>query len=73
MSVDRAVFIFAGLVILISLTLSQLHHSYWLWLTAFAGFNMIQAAFTGFCPAAMVFKQLGCSSGCAFSGKEPTA
>jgi hypothetical protein len=69
MNVDKAVFVFAGCVILASLMLSQLHHPYWLWLTAFAGFNMIQAAFTGFCPAAMLFKWLGLESGAAFKGR----
>ena len=32
----------------------------------FAGLNMIQAAFTGFCPAAIVFRKLGVKSGVAF-------
>lgn len=66
MNIDRAVFAFAGLVILSSLALSQLHSSNWLYLTAFAGLNMLQAAFTGFCPAAMVFKKIGCAPGNAF-------
>ena len=35
-------------------------------LTVFIGLNLLQSAFTGFCPAAMVFKKLGLSSGCAF-------
>lgn len=70
MNIDKAVFVFAGAVILISLGLSQLHHIYWLWLTAFAGFNMIQAAFTGFCPAAILFRMLGVSSGSAFKSKQ---
>jgi hypothetical protein len=39
---------------------------YWLALTAFVGLNMLQAAFTGFCPAAMIFGKLGVKSGCAF-------
>jgi hypothetical protein len=50
MSIDRIVLAFAGTVILLSLALSQIHSSYWLWLTAFAGANMLQSAFTGFCP-----------------------
>lgn len=70
MNIDKAVFVFAGCVVLASLALSQLHHQYWLWLTAFAGGNMIQAAFTGFCPAAAVFRWLGLSEGCAFKGHE---
>ena len=67
MSIDRAVMAFAGVVILVSLLLSQLFSPYWLLLTAFAGANMLQASFTGFCPAAMVFKKLGCRAGNAFS------
>ncbi len=39
---------------------------WWLLLTAFAGLNMIQAAFTGFCPAAMLFRRLGVRPGEAF-------
>jgi DUF2892 family protein len=66
MSLDRLVFVFAGFVVLIGLLLSQLHSSWWLLLPAFAGVNMIQAAFTGFCPAAMVFKIFGAQPGKAF-------
>lgn len=67
MSIDRAVMTFAGFMILASLVLSQLHSPYWLLLTAFVGLNLVQASFTGFCPAAMVFKRLGCKAGNAFS------
>ncbi|MFI5011138.1 MAG: DUF2892 domain-containing protein [Hyphomicrobiales bacterium] len=67
MTLDRAVMAFAGLVILVSLTLSQLHSPYWLLLTAFVGLNLIQASFTGFCPAAILFKRLGITAGAAFS------
>ena len=61
------VFAFAGAIILISLGLSQLHHPYWLWLTAFVGANMLQSAFTGFCPLAKILKALGMHPGQAFS------
>jgi hypothetical protein len=67
MSIDRAVMALAGLMILASLALSQLHSPYWLLFTAFVGLNMLQAAFTGFCPAAIIFKRLGVKAGCAFS------
>jgi hypothetical protein len=67
MSIDRAVMAFAGFMILVSLVLSQLHSPYWLLLTAFVGLNLVQASFTGFCPAAMIFKRLGCKAGTAFS------
>lgn len=66
MSLDRAIFVFAGIVVLTGIVLSQLHSSWWLLLSAFAGVNMIQAAFTGFCPAAIVFKKLGVKPGKAF-------
>jgi hypothetical protein len=57
---------FAGAMILISLALAQIHHPYWLWFTAFVGLNLLQAAFTGFCPAAMLFKRFGIRPGTAF-------
>ncbi len=66
MNVDRAVLALAGVMILVSLLLALYVSPYWLLLTAFVGLNMLQAAFTGFCPAAMVFRKLGLKSGCAF-------
>jgi len=67
MNIDRIVLAFAGFVILLSLALSQIHHPYWLYFTAFVGFNLLQSAFTGFCPLALILKKLGKSSGTAFS------
>ena len=58
---------FAGSVILVSLALAETVSPLWLLLTAFAGLNLIQASFTGFCPAAMVFKWLGVKAGNAFT------
>ena len=66
MNVDRAVLAFAAVMILVSLPLARYVSPYWLLLTAFVGLNMLQAAFTGFCPAAMVFRKLGLKAGCAF-------
>lgn len=66
MNIDRLVFAFAGLMILLSLVLSQVHSVYWLFLTAFVGLNMFQAAFTGFCPLARLLKALGGQPGEAF-------
>jgi hypothetical protein len=67
MNVDKAVFVFAGVVVLAGLILGVALSPYWLLLSALAGLNMIQAAFTGFCPAAMLFKMLGLKPGNAFS------
>jgi hypothetical protein len=66
MNVDKAVLTFAGFVILLGLALGYWVSPYWFLLTAFAGLNMIQASVTGFCPAARLFKKLGCPSGVAF-------
>ena len=67
MSIDRMVMTFAGVVILASLALSQVHHLDWLWLTAFVGANMLQASFTRFCPLAIMLKKMGAKPGEAFS------
>ncbi|MCK1453635.1 DUF2892 domain-containing protein [Bradyrhizobium sp. 35] len=67
MNVDKAVLAFAGFVVLLGLALGTYVNAYWYLLTAFAGLNMLQASFTGFCPAAMIFKKLGLRGGCAFS------
>jgi len=66
MSIERIVLAFAGSMILISLALSQLHSPNWLWLTAFVGANMFQAAFTRFCPLAKFLEKLGKKPGPAF-------
>ncbi len=59
MTIDRAVMMFAGLMVLASLALGFYISPYWLLLTAFVGLNLIQASITGFCPASIVFKKLG--------------
>ncbi len=66
MSIDRMVMAFAGAMVLISLLLSLVHSSYWLFFTAFVGANLFQAAFTGFCPLAIILKKIGLKPGVAF-------
>ena len=66
MTIERAVLAFAGLMVLASLALGYFVSPYWYLLTAFAGLNLIQSSFTGFCPAAIVFRKLGLKSGPAF-------
>lgn len=66
MSIDRAVMMFAGIMILLSLALGTWVSGWWYLLTAFVGVNLMQASVTGFCPAAMAFRKLGIKSGCAF-------
>ena len=66
MSLDRAVVAFAGVIILLSVLLTWTVSPWLVWLTAFAGANLLQSAFTGFCPAAMPFHKLGYRPGAAF-------
>ncbi len=66
MSIDRVVMAFAGMMVLGAVALSQLHHPNWIWLAAFVGANLLQAAFTGFCPLAKILKAIGARPGVAF-------
>ena len=67
MTIDRAVMAFAGAMILLSLAMSQLHSINWLWFTGFVGINVLQSAFTGFCPLANILKAVGIKPGQAFN------
>lgn len=66
MNLDRAVLLLAGTVTLLSALLVALLSPWWLLLTAFVGLNLLQSSITGLCPAAVIFRRLGVSSGCAF-------
>ncbi len=65
MTVNQAVTAFAGFMILLSLALAWAVSPYFLGLTAFVGANLFQSAFTGFCPAAMIFRKMGLRDGSA--------
>lgn len=66
MNLDRAVFAFAGVMTLLSVALTHFVSPWFVLFTVFIGLNLLQSAFSGFCPAAIVFKKLGVSSGSAF-------
>jgi hypothetical protein len=66
MSIDRVVFAVAGAMILVSLLLGHYVSPYWFWFTAFVGANLLQSAFTGFCPMALILRKAGVRSGAAF-------
>ena len=59
MKMDRIIRRFAGSFVLLSLLLAHYHSPYWLWFTAFVGFNLFQSSFTNFCPLEIVLKKLG--------------
>lgn len=63
MKLENAIRALAGTMILASLALAHYVSPHWLWLTAFVGANLLQSAFTGFCPAETVFKKLGVGKG----------
>lgn len=66
MTLDRSVIVFAGSMVLLSVALTVWVSPLFVWFTVFVGLNMIQSAFTGFCPAALVLRKLGIRPGPAF-------
>lgn len=66
MTLDRSVLAFAGFMVLLSVVLTAWVSPLFVWFTVFIGLNLIQSAFTGFCPAAAVFRKLGVRPGSAF-------
>ncbi len=66
MCLDRSMFAFAGVMILVSVILTQFVHPAFFWFTVFIGANLLQSAFTGWCPAAIIMKKLGVKPGTAF-------
>lgn len=66
MTLDRAVLLFAGCMVLLSVLLTTLVSPLFIWFTVFIGVNLIQSSVTGFCPAAMAFRAVGVRKGCAF-------
>lgn len=59
MTVERAVRLIAGLMILLSLALAHFFSLNWLWLAAFVGLNLLQSSFTNWCPAMSIFRAMG--------------
>ena len=59
MTVERAVRLMGGAMVLLSLALAHFFSLYWLWLTAFVGLNLLQSAFTNWCPAMSIFRAMG--------------
>lgn len=71
MTTEKLIRVLAGSMILTSVALAHFVSPKWLLLTCFVGVNLIQSAFTGFCPAETVFKKLGIGSGDCCSGSSP--
>ena len=59
MKLESYIRILAGTLVLVSLTLAHFVNSWWLLLAVFVSLNLIQSAFTGFCPAELILRKLG--------------
>jgi len=63
MSLENAIRLFAGALVTVGVLLTYFVSPYWLLLPLFVGLNLMQSAFTGFCPAEMAMRRLGVGSG----------
>ena len=64
MTMHNAIRVLAGTLVLVSLVLGLWVNKWWFCLTAFVGVNLIQSAFTHFCPAEMILAKLGVKPCC---------
>jgi hypothetical protein len=64
MKMEQYIRAIAGSFILISLLLAYFHSRYWLLFTAFVGLNLLQSAFTKWCPMETFLEKLGVPRGC---------
>jgi len=69
MSLEHGVEAFAGVMVLLSVALTYFVHPGFVWLTVFVGANLMQQAFTGFCPAAMLLRKLGLKTECQLAAE----
>ncbi len=59
MTVERALRLMAGVMVLISAALIYFVSIYWIWFAVFIGLNLLQSAFTNWCPAMAIFRGMG--------------
>lgn len=71
MTIERAIRVLAGTLVLAGVILSRAFSPWWLLLTVFVGANLLQSAFTKFCPAELIMRRLGWFGACRQA--EPTA
>jgi hypothetical protein len=62
MTVERYLRGIAGFFVLVSSLLAHYHSAYWLFFTGFVGLNLLQSAFTNWCPMMDILKRLGVKS-----------
>lgn len=59
MTVERGLRLMAGVMVLLSVALTYYVSRYWMWLTVFIGLNLLQSAFTNWCPAMSILRAIG--------------
>jgi hypothetical protein len=62
MNRERLLRAIAGVFVLGSVLLAYYHSPYWLFFTAFVGLNLLQSAFTNWCPMMIILQKLGVKS-----------
>ena len=73
MTIENAIRIIAGVVVLISVALSKFVNPYWILLAVFVALNLIQSAFTGICPAVFFLKKMGLKEASCSTEEKPEA
>ena len=63
MTVERGLRLLAGVMVLLSVALAVYVSHYWMWLTVFIGLNLLQSAFTNWCPAMAILRGMGLKDG----------
>ena len=66
MTIDRIVFAVAGTLVLLGLVLGLTVSPWFLAIAGFVGVNLLQSAFTGFCPLAMILRKVGMPESACF-------
>lgn len=69
MTVERYLRGIAGFFVLVSILLAHYHSQYWLFFTAFVGLNLLQSAFSNWCPMMSILRKLGVKSQACCSEK----
>ena len=59
MKLENWLRLIAGVFVLLSLALGYLHSNYWYLFTTFVGLNLVQSAFTNWCPTMVVLRKFG--------------
>jgi hypothetical protein len=67
MSLERAILLVVGSIVLVTVLLGVYHSLAWLWITGLLGAHLVQASFTGFCPVVRTLKSMGYESKPSFT------